>query len=228
VRAGTSLDQVFAQTWIETNELGPYKPPFVEFPVGSNGPSVDWRKVFLGDRTHLMIELRRLVLKDEFSFDVTCAAPLCKRRIPWSVNLSELDRKDMTDEVRAHLFERGNEFVRTLPYCGRKVSFKLLTGADEKKIIEATKNEPDRLLSSTMLVRLTGIEKARTPSERRDFVEDMDLEDAQYIQREWEAVDCGVDTDLTIECPHCGKLQRIELPFDADFFSERSCPTKKI
>jgi hypothetical protein len=227
-RAGTSLDLMFSQTWIGTSELGPYRPPFVEFPEGSKGASVDWSKVFLGDRTHVMMELRRFVLGDEFGFDVTCPAALCRRRIEWQVDLSKLERKDMTEEVRAHLVEHGNEFVRTLPYSGKKVSFKMLTGADERRVVAATKDNPDALLSSTMLVRIVGVEGARTPSERRAFVENMDLEDATWIQQEWEAVDSGVSTDVEIECPHCGKITRIELPFDADFFSPRSCPKKKI
>lgn len=227
-RAGTALDQLFAQTWIETSDLGPYQPPFVEFPNGSKGPSVDWSKVFLGDRTHVMMELRRLVLQDVFAFDLTCVAGLCRRRIEWQVELSKLERKDMSDETRAHLAERGNEFVRTLPFSGAKVSFKLLTGADERRIVEVTKRNPDALLSSTMLVRIVGAEGARTPSERRAFVENMDLEDATWIQEQWEAVDCGIRTDVEIECPHCGKIQRVELPFDADFFSPKSCPKRKI
>lgn len=227
-RAGTSLDGMFAQTWIDTRELGPYRPPFVEFPEGSNGINVDWSKVFLGDRTTLMIELRKLVLGDLFAFDVTCPAPLCRRRIPWEVELSRLDRKDMTDETRAHLVEHGNEFVRTLPYSGKQVSFKMLTGADERRVADVVRNNPDAMLSSTMLVRITGVEGARTPSERRAFVEGMDLEDATFLQQEWEAVDCGVSTDIEIECPHCGKITRIELPFDADFFSLKSNRTKKI
>jgi hypothetical protein len=227
-RAGTALDLMFSQSWIGTADVGPYTPPFCEFPVGSDGPSVDWSKVFLGDRTHVMMELRKLVLGDVFMFDVSCSAALCRRRIEWQVELSKLDRKDMTDETRAHLAEHGNTFTRTLPYSGKKISFKMLTGADERRVVAATKDNPDALLSSTLLVRITGVEGARTPSERRAVVESMDLEDATWIQQEWEAVDSGVSTDVEIECPHCGKFQRLELPFDADFFSPKSCPKRKI
>ena len=31
--------------------------------------------------------------------------------------------------------------------------------------------------------------------------------------------ECGIDTDIEVQCPHCKMIQDIELPMDSDFFS---------
>jgi hypothetical protein len=35
---------------------------------------------------------------------------------------------------------------------------------------------------------------------------------------EFDRVDCGVETDIEIECPECFSVQELELPFEKTFF----------
>ena len=35
---------------------------------------------------------------------------------------------------------------------------------------------------------------------------------------EMDAVDGGVETDIEIECPHCGNIMDVEIPFDGGTF----------
>ncbi|SDY40876.1 hypothetical protein SAMN05444383_1851, partial [Myxococcus xanthus] len=42
--------------------------------------------------------------------------------------------------------------------------------------------------------------------------------DADFLVDEFDAVDCGVDTTLEVECAQCFMRQEVELPFDRGFF----------
>jgi len=35
---------------------------------------------------------------------------------------------------------------------------------------------------------------------------------------ELDRVDCGVDTNIEIECPECFSIQEVDLPFERSFF----------
>ena len=54
--------------------------------------------------------------------------------------------------------------------------------------------------------------------DKRGFLEDLSLRDADFLVDEFDRVDCGVDTTIEIECPECFQTQEVELPFDKGFF----------
>ena len=57
-----------------------------------------------------------------------------------------------------------------------------------------------------------------SPKDKRRFLEDLSMRDADFLVDEFDRVDCGVDTALEVECPECFTLQEVELPFDRGFF----------
>jgi hypothetical protein len=54
--------------------------------------------------------------------------------------------------------------------------------------------------------------------DRRRFIEDLTMRDADFLVDEFDRVDCGVDTTIEIECPECFATQEVDLPFDRTFF----------
>jgi hypothetical protein len=61
----------------------------------------------------------------------------------------------------------------------------------------------------------------REPRQQRDkrrFLEDLSMRDADFLVDEFDRVDCGVDTTIEIECPECFATQEVELPFGRSFF----------
>ncbi|MCD6499546.1 MAG: hypothetical protein J7M25_14735 [Deltaproteobacteria bacterium] len=54
--------------------------------------------------------------------------------------------------------------------------------------------------------------------ERRKFIEELTMRDADFLVDEFDRVDCGVDTAIEIECPECFASQEIDLPFERTFF----------
>jgi len=224
-KKGTSITELLRSVWEETLDPGIYQPPFVEWPENSSGQVVPrWDQVLIGDRTHILLAIRELSRGPEYSFEVTCQGPACRRTIPWTVDLRKLERHGLSDEARTKLTGDGeNLFYRDLPYSGHKVAFRLMTGADEAQVAKvASQDGGEAMVSASILLRLPYVSGATSPRERRDFVEDMDLEDAAWLQDQWEAADVMVQQEMEVECPHCWRTQRVAIPFDADFFWHRS------
>jgi hypothetical protein len=209
--SGGQLDELLRACWEDTVDPGPYT---------FEGPRPDWSAVLQGDRFYVLLQLRALTYGPEYSFAVTCREQRCRSRIDWELDLCDLPVRPLTDGSRT-LFLNGNRFPTVLPDAGKEVFFKLMTGADERRLPALRRKAGDRLLSATLVYRLVEIEGVE-PKDKRRFVEELTLADARHLGEEFQRVDCGVETSIDIECPHCFAVQAVDLPFDQDFF----LPTK--
>jgi hypothetical protein len=55
-------------------------------------------------------------------------------------------------------------------------------------------------------------------SQKRRFLEELDVADAEHLRTAFDEVDCGVETTIDVECPECLAVQSVELPFGPSFF----------
>jgi len=205
-KSGGQLDELLTSCWEETTEPGPYA--FAGRP--------DWGGVLQGDRFFTLLMIRALTYGPEYAFAVSCRNDACRARIEWEVDLTKLPVRSLSQESRA-AFIAGNRFETTLPDAGKRVGFKLLTGDDERKLPGLQRSAPDRLLSSVLAYRVLDIEGV-DPKDKRQFLEDLTLRDADFLVDEFDRVDCGVDTTIEVECPECQETQEVDLPFDSAFF----------
>lgn len=203
-KAGSQLDELLSACWEKTVEIGPY-----DF-----GDKMDWSSVLQGDRFFALLNTRALTYGPDYGFAVSCRN--CRARIEWEVDLTKLPVRQLSAESRA-AFIAGNRFETTLPDAGKRVWFKLLTGDDERKLPALQRAAPDRLLSSVLAYRVLEVE-GTDPKDKRAFLEDLTLRDADFLVDEFDRVDCGVDTTIEVECPECREVQDVDLPFDSAFF----------
>lgn len=204
-KSGGQLDELLTSCWEETSEPGPYV---------FSGKTIDWGAVLQGDRFYALLMVRALTYGPDYAFAVSCRA--CRARIEWEVDLTRLPVRPLSQESRA-AFIAGNQFDTTLPDAGKRVTFKLLTGDDERKLPALQRASPDRLLSAVLGYRVLDIDGV-DPKNKRQFLEDLTLRDADFLVDEFDRVDCGVDTTIEVECPECRETQEVELPFDSAFF----------
>jgi hypothetical protein len=205
-KTGGQVEQILKACWEETLEPGPY-----DF-----GEHVDWGKVLQGDRFFALMQIRILSYGPEYAFAVGCENRNCRARIDWELNLDELSVRTLSDESRA-VFVSGNRFTTLLPSAGRRATFKLLTGADERRMAAARKSAFDQPLTTMLNVRLDSIDGV-DPKSKRQFLEELAMSDLSYLLGEFDRVDCGVETSIDVECPECFGTTRIELPFEKGFF----------
>jgi hypothetical protein len=207
-KSGGQIDELLAACWEETVDAGPY--------ALGEGSKLDFGKVLQGDRFFALLMVRVLTYGPEYAFGVSCQNANCRAHIEWELDLTKLPVRQLSEESRA-AFVAGNRFEATLPDAGKRVVFKLLTGEDERKLPALQRAAPDKLLSAVLAYRLLEIEGVE-PKQKRQFLEELSMRDADFLVDEFDRVDCGVDTTIEIECPECFQRQEIELPFDKGFF----------
>ncbi|MFZ5446554.1 MAG: hypothetical protein ACOZQL_41585 [Myxococcota bacterium] len=204
-RTGGQLEELLTSCWQETIDTGPYS-------FGDR--QVDWGAVLQGDRFFALLMIRALTYGPQYAFGISCRH--CRARVEWEVDLTKLPVRPLSPESRA-AFMAGNRFETTLPDAGKRVWFKLLTGDDERKLPALQRADPDRLLSSVLAYRVLEVEGV-DPKDKRAFLEDLTLRDADFLVDEFDRVDCGVDTTIEVECAECREVQDVDLPFDSAFF----------
>jgi hypothetical protein len=212
-RSGAQLEQILTACWDETL-AGPY-----DF----GDKSIDWGKVLQGDRFFALLQVRMLSYGPEYAFSVSCENRGCRARIDWELDLRELPVKPMSDES-LKTFLSGNRFETMLPDAGRKVSFGLLTGHDEQRMTALRKSAQERPITTLLGYRLSSIDGIEHRDKAR-FIDDLSMADVAFLLAELERVDCGVETEIEVECPECLGITRVELPFERGFFlPERKKP----
>jgi len=175
---------------------------------------IDLDNLLVGDRYYLMLAIRRLTYGDDYDFKVRCAS--CGQTFNMSVNLAELPIKKLEgDQDATHTI--------TLPRTGKKVTFRLLRGRDEKKIATTLRKTPQEIIRLSLYLHTVAVDGSENFSEK--FFETLPSADSQHYRREIDAVTCGVDTVVEVECPECDNEFEVQLPISENFFFPNSRKT---
>jgi hypothetical protein len=171
---------------------------------------VDYEDLIVGDKNAILVASRVLGYGSEYKF-------------MWGgdeqvVDLATIENKTLDTK----LFKKGvNEFEFKLPHSGMDITFKLLTGKDEKKI-EAEMSGMKKInknfsaeLSTRMKYIITSINGNREAKDIREFV------DTAFLARDSKALrehikEVQPDVDLTF-FPD-GSTDRVPIPFGLNLF----------
>ena len=206
-RDGALVDALLGACWVETLDAGPY-----EF----TSPNPPWDRVLQGDRFFALTQIRAETYGHEYAFSVGCQQRGCGARIEWEVDLTELPVRELSAESRV-AFKGGNRFEATLPGGATRIGFKLLVGADERRLAALRRQSADRPLSAVLAYRITDVDGVAA-RDIRGWLDELSMRDATALARAFDEADCGVETTIEIACPECGAHQEVELPFDRSFF----------
>lgn len=171
---------------------------------------INFDELLVGDKNAIMIAARILAYGKDYAISY--------QGEKHTVDLSTLEAKPFQED----LYTKGkNEFTFTLPHTGNKVTFKLLTHADEidiekeldglKKINKEASPEVTTRLQK-MILSVNGMTEQK---DIREFVGGYLLaKDARALREEYAKVQ--PDIDLTISIP--GVTEGTALPIGLDFF----------
>jgi predicted RNA-binding Zn-ribbon protein involved in translation (DUF1610 family) len=157
------------------------------------------RRLLVGDRDYLILQLRRLTLGDEFQAVFRC--PACGGNL--DVNF---DAKDVPVSFRPQVAADHSIPLGSAAEAERTVRFRLPCGADQEAVLGLDPNRGAEALLDRCVLDNGGIPLSL--SERDAIVDAMDHLAPQ------------VDLELDLACPECGN--QFVAPFDttAFFFSE--------
>jgi hypothetical protein len=207
-RAGATFEKILAGCWVATTDPGMYELP--------DSGAVDWSKVLVADRFYTLLQIRAQTFGNDYAFSVQCQSTACRDRFEWSLNLQELPVVPLSDAAKA-AFRSGNRFETTLPRDGRKVRFRLMTGADEVRAASVLRAGRDGMLLTALALRICEIENV-PDHDRCKFLDELDMADAAALLDQFDQADAGVETTIEVECPACLGVQDVELPFERSFF----------
>ena len=127
-----------------------------------------------------------------------------------------------------------------VPDTGDRIIFKLFTGEDELRLFKLDKQDK---LSENKLIQSLSQRIVRIETEKQsegdeptyemvkagglnsgfaEYLEQFPMSAIMRLVDRMDELDCGVDTLIEIDCPHCGNLMQVELPLGESFFFPRN------
>ena len=178
-------------------------------------PGVKPDDLLVGDLNAVMIAARILSYGKEYPVQLGCSE--CKTNFEQVVDLAALKTVEIDN------IPDVNEYPCMLP-TGIKITFKILTRADEKEIaneVIGMKKFNGAIEGDTSIrlkYMLASVNGNRDKKVIREFVDAMIIRDVRAFRNEYKKVCPDVDFDLNVECSNCGAQVKARLPFGPNFF----------
>ena len=168
----------------------------------------------LGDKNAVMVAARILAYGPEYECQVT--NPKTGETISTVINLADCPFIEVPEDINS------NEFEVKLPISKKSVTFKLLTGTDEKNIndeLEAS-NKVGTQISPELTTRLrhtiTSVDGDKTSGIINNFVDNMLARDSLFIRNEIKKVSPDIELKQDVEIG--GETVKVDIPMTVNFF----------
>lgn len=180
---------------------------------------IDIDDLITGDKNAILFAAR--ILGYGKDYDIKFRNESTGKDENYTVDLTTLKEKEL-DET---LFEKGkNEFKFALPKSGNVITFKLLTGKDEKAIDAELKGlqkvDPNGSFEGTTRLKhmITSINGKADQASIRDFVDNLLLApDSRAFKKYYNEISPDIDTEITIDKD--GYVQEgVVIPININFF----------
>lgn len=163
----------------------------------------------IGDKNAVLIATRILGYGKEYKFSY--------RGEEQEIDLTTLDNKEFDESI----IERGrNEFPFTLPSTGTQITYKLLTGADEKKVdrevlgLQKLNKNSSPELSTRLKHTITSVEGDDDTKTIREFVDNQLLaRDSRALREHIRVSQPDVDLNAVLDSG-----EEVKVPIGLNFF----------
>ncbi len=173
---------------------------------------IDYNDLIIGDKNALLVASRILGYGKDYTFNYGGKE--------YTIDLSTLDNKTFDESL---ITPGINEFNYTLPSTETKITFKILTSADDKKIeaeikgLKKINKNSSPELTTRLKHLITSVNGDSTEKTIRDFVDNYLLaRDSRALREYIQKVQPNVD--LTVPVTVSGVEEDITLPITISFF----------
>lgn len=174
----------------------------------------------IGDRNAIMVGVRVVGHGKDYHATKTC--PACGTSQEVHIDLAELELQNlMIDPV-----EPGkNLFEFQLPVTKKNVTFRLLTGRDEREMMEEMEIKKKKglqnnnLITSSLFRQIVSVDGVTDRNMVRKFVNAMPVGDSKALRNFINKNQPDIKTVFFFECSNCGHIEKESpMPFGASFF----------
>tara|TARA_R100000008_G_scaffold85515_1_gene75670 strand:+ start:750 stop:1604 length:855 start_codon:yes stop_codon:yes gene_type:complete len=183
---------------------------------------IDPNSLLVGDRNALIVATRVSGYGSEYETKVTC--PACGAIQDYSFDLQEAVIYNGEDLSTISATDNGNgTYDVELPRSKLVVTFKLLTGHDEKTLLNGIEHDRKRKIQERNVTRqITNIVVAVNGDASAEainyLVANIPSMDSRHLRLAYRLATPNVDLTQSFECSECQHEQDMEVPLTADFF----------
>jgi|TARA_R110002167_G_scaffold118263_2_gene294715 hypothetical protein len=183
---------------------------------------VSYDDIIVGDKNAIMIAARILGYGKDYDIDMSC--PKCSEKNKLQIDLTGLSNKELPFES---FTKNSNEFEFQLPLSKTTVTYKLLSGGDEKTLEAemkglakfANKQGPGKSLTTRLKHQIIALDGNRDAKAIREFVDnDLFAQDSLALRNEMRKAAPDVITKFNFECESCAHTETVDMPIDTNFF----------
>ena len=170
--------------------------------------------MILGDKNAIMVAARILAYGPEYECQVT--NPNNGETINHTFNLADCPFKKLPEDISE------NKFEVELPISKKKVTFKLLTGKEERLIDEELKaskktgSDVSPELTTRLRYVILSVDGDTNPSTISNFVQNMLARDSLVLRQKINAI--SPDIELKQEIEIGGDVVEVDIPLTTEFF----------
>lgn len=182
--------------------------------------SIDCDSMLMGDRNAILTAIRISGYGHEYTISATC--PACSEDVKeYTFDLSKLPLKMLdVDPITPGV----NLFSYKLP-SGMNVTFKLMTGADERELQKAADNRKksgivglENNVTSRLMSQVVSIDDETDRARIERIIMTLPAGESRALRRYMDDIAPSVDMTQTMTCPLCGEDTEVDVPFGTEFF----------
>ena len=184
--------------------------------------SVNANDLLIGDRNAIIVATRVSGYGSEYLTNVACPDCGHSQKYEFDLNASSVYRGEDIQHLQLTDHQDGT-FSTTLPRSGFQVRFRLLTGHDEKTLIQGAESSRknrgvEKNITSQLRNMVVSINGEENPNIISQGIEVLPSMDARHLRQAYKLAAPNVDLSQYFECVECGHEETMEVPLTADFF----------
>ena len=179
--------------------------------------------LLVGDRNAIVIAARTSGYGNVYETEVTCPSCTSQQRYAFDLNLARVFHgKREVEELELTANENGT-FDIALPRTRLNVTFKLLTGKDEKSMLKGMqqdrkKKDVERNVTRQLFNTIVSVNDDSSAGTIKYLIENIPSMDARHLRVAYQQVAPNIELEQHFECNECDYEQPMEVPLTADFF----------
>jgi len=182
---------------------------------------IDPLSLLVGDRSAIIVACRVSGYGNMYETKVTC--PECQTHQEYNFDLNDTNIYGGENTAKLDVTDNKNgTFNVELPKTGVTVTFKLLCGKDEKRLLAGIENDRKRKNERHVTRQLVNTVVAVNGDTSADtinyLIENIPSMDSRHIRLSYRLAAPTLDLTQYFECSDCGHEQDMEVPLTADFF----------
>ena len=177
--------------------------------------------LLVGDRNAIIIAARSSGYGNDYNTNITCPACGTTQRYDFDLNMAEI--YDGSDRSEFDVVDNENgTFNVILPKTNLTVTFRLLTGADEKRFINGMqsdrKQKQDRNITRQLRNIIVAVNDDDSAEAISYLVDNIPSIDSRHLRSSWRLSTPDIDLTQNFICEECDHEADLEVPLSVDFF----------